>query len=213
MPCDGLGNDITQGTPPAPAPPPLEGWFPLCDEQAFELADLLFRCTQMLAAQINDLLILWAHHDGMADQGAPFTNHTDMYRAIDTIPLGEVAWQSFSITYSEVPASNPPPWMVQNYDIWFHDPRALVLNQLANPDFKGKMDYAPRKVTNSSGQHEWSDFMTGNWSWDQAVMLSTLQCSFFFTDRFRRPLLQLIQKRMGPCLSPLCSEVTRQWCL
>ena len=190
MPCDGLGNDITQDTPTAPALPPLEGWFPFHDEQAFKLADLLFRRTQMPAAQINDLLTLWAHHDGMADQGAPFTNHADMYRAIDAIPLGEVAWQSFSITYSgEVPASNPPPWMVQNYDVWFCNPHTLVLNQLANPDFKGEMDYTPRKVTNSSGQHEWSDFMTRNWSWDQAVMLSTSQCSFFFTDRFRRPLL------------------------
>jgi len=49
MPCDELGNDITEDTPPAPAPPPLEGWFPFRDEQAFELADLLFRRTQMPA--------------------------------------------------------------------------------------------------------------------------------------------------------------------
>ena len=143
----------------------------------------------MPAAQIDNLLALWAHHDGMADQGAPFTNHADMYRAIDMIPLGEVAWQSFSVTYSGgVPASNPLPWMAQNYDVWFRDPCVLVLNQLANPDFKGEMDYTPRKVTNSSGQCEWSDYMTGNWSWDQAVMLSTLQCSFFlltdFTDHY-----------------------------
>ena len=42
-------------------------------------------------------------------------------------------------------------------------------SQLANPDFNGKIDYTPNQVFGPTGKQEWSNVMTGNWAWKQAV--------------------------------------------
>jgi len=113
---------------------------------------------------------LWALDRAGGD--APFTDHSQLYNTIDSIPLGDVPWQSFNMTYcGEVPSENPPPWMQHQFDVWFRDPRLLILNQLANPDFKDNIDYSPKQVYNNFGRCEWSDFTTGDWSWKQAVFI------------------------------------------
>jgi len=33
--------------------------------------------------------------------------------------------------------------MTSEYDVWFRNPRLLVHHILSNPDFDGKIDYAP----------------------------------------------------------------------
>ena len=51
---------------------------------------------------------------------------------INSMPLGDVAWQSFSLRYNgdEVPEGIIPQWMTSNYDVWFHDPRAIIINMI-----------------------------------------------------------------------------------
>jgi hypothetical protein len=41
--------------------------------------------------------------------------------------------------------------------------------QLGNRDFKTELDYSPKQVFGKNGKWQYSDFMSGNWVWDQAV--------------------------------------------
>jgi len=65
------------------------------------MAEFLFQHVQMSAGNINMLLQLWAA--GVAtydDSEPPSINHGDIYDRIDAIPLGDVPWQQFDISYT-----------------------------------------------------------------------------------------------------------------
>ena len=66
-----------------------------------------------------------------------------MYDTIDSTQLGDVKWQSFTVKYTGDPGVDAAPWMHDNYNVWFRDPREVVHNMLANPDFVDEMDYQP----------------------------------------------------------------------
>ena len=171
MICDEHGNDI----PPDTNPPPLHDrgphdWTPYNNRIEFEVADFLYRRNQMSAGDIDFIFKLWAaslaaHHDS-----PPFSNHTEMYNTIDSTPLGDLPWKSFSLEYNgDVPEGDVPSWMTTEYDVWFRDPRDLVHKILSNPDFEGEIDYAPVQEYSNDGVHRFQDFMSGNWAWKQAV--------------------------------------------
>ena len=83
----------------------------------------------------------------------PFSTSTEMYNTINTTPLGDIPWQSTSLQYDGAkPVSKVPSWMKSNYDIWFQDPHAPVLNLLSNPGFYHEFDYALLPGT----YHGWS---------------------------------------------------------
>ena len=44
-----------------------------------------------------------------------------------------------------------PDWMLAEYEVWFRDPHVLVKNMLANPDYKGQINYAPLQEFYDSG--------------------------------------------------------------
>ena len=62
-----------------------------------------------------------------------------------------------------------PTWMVMEYEVWCRDVHLLLRNQLAHPDFDGEIDYSPLQIFGPTGKREWSNIMTGNWAWKQAV--------------------------------------------
>jgi Plavaka transposase len=107
-------------------------------------------------------------------------NHREMYRTIDASPglqsLGDDAtgrWQSFCISYEyeDDPWAPPGPrqsWMDYEYEVWFRDPEKLVQELIANPDFVDEFDYVPYHEYHN-GLHRFSDFMSGDWAWKQAV--------------------------------------------
>jgi hypothetical protein len=122
----------------------------------------------MSAGKIDILLKLIA---SLYDTQPPFTSHQELYALIDAIKQGDVPWNSFSIAYNglQPPDSVPrPPWMDVEYEVWFRDPLQVLKNQVANPDFKDAMDYSPKRVYHK-GKRQYSDLMSGNWAWDQAV--------------------------------------------
>ena len=59
--------------------------------------------------------------------------------------------------------------MQKSYDVWFHDPNAIVENLLSNPDFNNHFDYVPYHEFEPSGQCHWENMMSGNWAWNHAV--------------------------------------------
>ena len=121
----------------------------------------------MSAGNIDELLMLWE-----ASGNEPFVDHAHVYDTIDAIPIGGVPWQSFSVSYNGPrPETNVPPWMEQTYEVYFRDPRQLILNMLANPTFAEDFDYTPLQQFNTKGSHRYENFMSGDWAWKQAVGL------------------------------------------
>ncbi|KAG0695520.1 hypothetical protein DFH29DRAFT_984927 [Suillus ampliporus] len=92
------------------------------------------------------------------------------------MPLGNVPWKSFPLCCSGVkPEQNVPLWMDVNYDIWYRDLLQIVRNMLANPSFNGGIEYSPYYDYNVEDQQYWKNFMSGNWAWNQADIITQNQ--------------------------------------
>lgn len=126
----------------------------------------------MSGGDIDVLLALWAASLARHGDNPPFQSHGHLYDMIDASPLGDVPWESFSLTYNgAIPAGQVPSWMNSEFDVWFRDPRQIVQNLLSNPDFDGEFDYAPFHEYDTDGNHRFQNFMSGDWAWKQAVNL------------------------------------------
>ncbi|KAF8814309.1 hypothetical protein BYT27DRAFT_7250153 [Phlegmacium glaucopus] len=153
--CDVNGNDIPPDTPPPPRDLDRgpHNWMPYNNCLQFEVADFLFRRNQMSAGDINSILSLWAASLAIHNDEPPFSNATDLYNTIDSTPLGDLAWESFSLQYNGTqPASNVPSWMQAEYDSGF--------------------DYAPFQEYTTDGVHCFWDFMSANWAWHQVDIIA-----------------------------------------
>jgi len=157
---------------------PPDDWTPYRNRVEFETAEFLFTENQMSASQTNKLLDLWASTLRKYDDFPPFADIRDLHKTIDSTPLGDVKWQSFSVKYTGTrPDTNVPPWMDQNFDVWYRDPREVVQGMLANPEFSQEFDYRPYREYSADGNvRQWQDFMSGNWAWDQAVSCLSTPC-------------------------------------
>ncbi|KAJ6540953.1 hypothetical protein B0H10DRAFT_2203593 [Mycena sp. CBHHK59/15] len=168
-PCDRDGNFLLPNTPPPPQEhPPPDDYTPYVGRADFELADLLYRRVQMSGGAIDELMQNWAARPESAGD-PPFADHEDLYHTIDATEIGHVPWESFSITYNRPLAPGEVTlWKTQEYIVHFRDPRKVLQQQLANPDFKLEMDFAPKQVFAEGDSREYQDFMSGNWAWRQA---------------------------------------------
>ncbi|KAJ6629704.1 hypothetical protein B0H10DRAFT_2381236 [Mycena sp. CBHHK59/15] len=170
-PCDRDGNFLLPNTPPPPQEhPPPNDYTPYVGREDFELADLLYRRVQMSAGAIDELMQNWAARPESAGD-PPFADHEDLYNTIDATEIGHVPWESFSVRYNQpIVPGDVIPWKTQDYIVHFRDPRKVLQQQLANPDFKLEMDFAPKQVF-VDGSREYEDFMSGNWAWRQADII------------------------------------------
>lgn len=99
-----------------------------------------------------------------------FSSRDDLYNTIDSTEKGDIAWECFEVSYNDALPETPEPWMTKKHQIWFRDPREVLRSQLGNPDFKGEMDYAPKRVYSADDdERQYCDFMSGNWAWKKAV--------------------------------------------
>ena len=170
-PCDREGNFLPPNTPPPPrrnSNP--DDWTPYRNRVEFETAEFLYCRAQMSASNIDTLFDLWASTLLEHNLTPLFANHSDLYGAIDSTPLGDVPWQRSSLRYArEVPDGDVPQWMSLEYEFWFRDPRLIVQNMVSNPDFKNDFDTAPVQIFDDSGSREYKNFMSGDWAWEEAV--------------------------------------------
>lgn len=67
------------------------------------------------------------------------------------------------------PLGEAPPWMEAEYELCFRDVRQATQNMLASPDFKNEFDVAPYRESDERGERRYSNVMSGNWAWEQAV--------------------------------------------
>ncbi|KAG1871740.1 hypothetical protein DFJ58DRAFT_713741 [Suillus subalutaceus] len=159
--CDEHGQFIHPDALPPPFTSREHGdWTPFCDCTEFETTEFLYTKNQM------------------SGDTPPFADHKDLYSTIDVIPLGEVAWESFTMKFNgegSVPSDSDSearaPWMDTAYTAWFQDPHAVVHNMLTNPDFKDEMEYVPYcewKGEGGDAKWQWRNVMSGDWAWNQA---------------------------------------------
>ena len=132
----------------------------------------------MSAGNINIITGFWLaslapHHDSPS-----FESEKELYNTIDSTPLGDIPWQSCTLNYQGSlhetlgPNSKSPPWITADYNIWFCDVCFLVQEMICNPDFTGEFDFAPYQEYSTDGQHQFEDFMSGDWAWKQVVSQS-----------------------------------------
>ncbi|KAF9245053.1 hypothetical protein BU15DRAFT_71398 [Melanogaster broomeanus] len=173
-PCNECGEFLTPGTPPLVNVNNPDDWSPYQDQLQFETAEFLFARCQMSAPKIDVLLDLWASTLYPYKAKPPFADHRHMYKTIDATAIGDVKWQSFSASYTgEIPAVDPPPWMLEKYVVWFRDPRQVVHKVLGNLSFTNEMDLSPFEEYSTEDQiRHYKDFMSGEWAWQQADVIS-----------------------------------------
>jgi hypothetical protein len=53
----------------------------------------------MSGGDIDFIFNFWAASLAAHDDTPPFANHADMYEAIDSTPIGNVSWESFTLQY------------------------------------------------------------------------------------------------------------------
>ena len=177
MPCDTNGNYLDPSMPPPPHHPTddPDDWTPYGSRLEFETAEFIFSRNQMLAGDIDILLDLWSASLFKHGDQPPFASHQELYDTIDSTPLGDVPWESFSVHYNGIrPENDVPSWMDAEYDVWFRNPHTLVQNILSNPDFDNEFDYTPLQEHDMDGNHRFENFMSGNWAWKQAVSQNLL---------------------------------------
>jgi len=115
----------------------------------------------MSASNINLLLNIWAATLTLHNNDPPFHNHTDLYNIIDSTPIGDVPWESFIVKYDgDIPNSERSPWMDEEFEVWFCNPRELIHNMLTNPDFDSELMFTCQEYIYN--MHSTSQFMCGD---------------------------------------------------
>ena len=96
-----------------PPPPPddlhvEDIFFPYSSHSKFKLADLLFQWVQMAGSKISDLMDIWVACQQIYNidptYGPPFSSSQDLYNTIDSMEIGGIVWQAFTVEYNgEIP--------------------------------------------------------------------------------------------------------------
>ena len=104
LPCDPTGKLLPEGSPPPPWNDAAPSDFtPYTLREAYETADLLFQRNKM-----------------PADCDPPFANAQNLYATIDATEVGDIPWQSFTVSYKteEDEDEIDTPWKLKEYDVW-----------------------------------------------------------------------------------------------
>ncbi|KAI0071438.1 hypothetical protein K474DRAFT_1687078 [Panus rudis PR-1116 ss-1] len=172
--CDSNGQ-FTANPSPADNTRDANDWYQFGSRTEFRLANFLYRHAQMSQGNIDELLDMWAETLLPYDAHPPFADHQELLSLIDEIEHGDAPWQSFSVRYTgDIPEGpNPPSWMLQEYEVWYRDPRVVAHNMLRNLAFKDKFDYIPYREYDGNGRRRLQNVMSANWSWREADKIAT----------------------------------------
>lgn len=171
-PCNEHGNELPAHAPAAPDPTLQNNnsWYPFEDRKAFDFAHYHFVEVETSKMKIVKALDHWAAAQLETGRQIPWKNAKEMQSTIDAIQLGDCPWKTCRIRYQgPIPAENPPKWMTQTYELCMRNSKTLLHQQIRTPDFNGKIHYAPYMQFNSAGDQIWSNLMSSDYVWDQAV--------------------------------------------
>ncbi|KAK7457887.1 hypothetical protein VKT23_010231 [Stygiomarasmius scandens] len=169
--CDSEGNPLPEGTPPDPHCVPTNPWDPFDDMIAFQTADLLYQKVEMSQGDTDFLLNLWNLSLHKHDDTGPFYNHEAIHDAIDSIKYGSAPWHCLvTVPDADLPAG-APEWKKAKYEVWYRDPDTVIANMLDNTEFAREFDTQPYVEVKLDGKRRWSDFMSGNYAWNQSTRI------------------------------------------
>jgi Plavaka transposase len=178
IPCNENGDNLPDPPPAPPAPLPPDGqdptsWEPFGSRLDFDFAHYHFVEVQSSAGAINTALDMWQAAVLKHGENVPWTNAQDLYDTIDSIQLGDAPWKVHKISYQGPrPPGTPPKWMTEKYELCTRDSRLILNNQLASSEFKGETNFVPYQQFNGEGKRIWSNLMSADWAWKQAVRLT-----------------------------------------
>ncbi|KAG6895573.1 hypothetical protein C0992_000556 [Termitomyces sp. T32_za158] len=151
--CDHEGNFLPEyAAPPSWNHAPPDDFSPYMDHHQFEVADLLFQCTQMAADNVNNLMQVWAARHS---NNPPFYSKEHLHEEIDSTALSNILWKSFTVYYNgsiEEGDVEAALWKAQGWDVWLHNARIVLHNQLGNTDIGKNFDVAAQCVYDQNGK-------------------------------------------------------------
>jgi hypothetical protein len=100
----------------------------------------------------------------------------DMFAAIDKINEGVVPWTTYMFRYTGPQPETPPAWMTRIYEFNVQDILAVLETLLASEEFDGHFDYIPYEEYNPDGNRIYSNLMSGQWAFTEAVCDSKQAC-------------------------------------
>lgn len=173
QPCDIDGTFIDSNSPPRSAPSTSinqNTWAPFESQLQFEAADFVYRTSHLSHSKIDTLLDLWAASLLEHGDTPPFADHKHLFDTIDAIDFGNLTWQSVKCRYmGERPSSNVPPWMDVEYEFCYRDVHQAARNMIGNSGFADELDYTPYREFDEKQGRRYSNVMSGDWAWKQAV--------------------------------------------
>ena len=182
--CNERGEFLTSDEPPAsPAARSLTDWSPFNSRVGFELAEFIFAEAELSRRKADHLLELWTATLVPCGIAPPIADYRDLLQQVDSIPLGDVPWESFCLSYNNPPPQTtcPPEWKIAEYEVWFRNPREVIKSILSNPEFDGHVDYSAFQEFEGS-QRRYCNMMSGDWSWEQSVC--HVASEFIVTNNF-----------------------------
>lgn len=145
-------------------------WDPFEARIDFDFAHFHFIKEQTSAGSINEALDIWAASLLKHGEDIPWANADELYATIDSIQHGDAPWETIKVRYrGPLPPGQPPKWMTTTYELSVRNSRQVLHQQLASPNFRKKMNYTPYRQFNPRKQRVYSNLMSGDWAWDQAV--------------------------------------------
>ena len=104
----------------------------------------------------------------------PWKTPKDMYETIDSIPVGGVSWTTHELAYDgPQPTGVVPLWMQESYELNVRDIISVFDEQLDSKEFDGQFEYTPYEEYDQQGSRVYSDLMSGNWAFREAVRVFT----------------------------------------
>jgi hypothetical protein len=133
-----------------------------------------------------------------------------MYKTIEAIQTGSLPFKTHHLFYKGPKPLTPLHWMEGAYEIDAHDVLAVIQDQLAMSAFKDQFDNVPYKEFNNKGECIWSNLMSAQWAFKQAVCSLCIVFWITFLTLLSRMNSHKTETTMGLCLFPLLPEATRQ---
>ena len=148
-------------------------WHPFEDRLAFDWAYYHFTELQSSKREINKGLDLWLAAKLKAGDNTPlpWSSPEEMCQTINSIQEGDAPFKTIHFKYSGPIPPNPPNWMTEMYELCTRDSEILLHHQLATTDFANTFTPRPYHQFDHRGDRVFSNLMSGDWAWKEAVHL------------------------------------------
>ena len=159
-------------------------WAPFNSRLEFDFAYYHYVDRKSPKSAINKGLDLWlaSKLDAVKSdtcEPLPWGNAEAMYSTVDKIQEGVAPFQTVYFQYKGPLPPNPPTWMTTKFELCVRDARQVLREQLRNKAFDGQFNPAPYQQYDSQSQRVFSNLMSGDWAWREAVRLLRLLINWF----------------------------------